>query len=664
MKTLRKFVVNRRCSEVSERSPHYGKRRPLTLLRFSFGLVLMLIVRTAAAEVVRIEVQSRADFGTHERVIARVHYAVDPKHPANRGIADLALAPTSVQGKVEFSGDLLLFLPKTPSSARGTVFLEVVNRGRDQALGLMSEARQRDLAPENWNLGDRFLLEQGFTVAFLGWQFDVRRGDGLRLDVPTAAVSGLVRASAITVGPSGPNGAIGLTYCASDSSQPDAAVTFRSTIDGPPQVMQRESWQFAPDGCSVRRQSGFEAGLNEVIYRATGSPVAGLGLAAVRDFASYLKHGRTGAILRDNPALMRRVIGFGYSQSGRFLREFVRDGFNQDEQGRAAFDGLMIASAGAGGGSFNHRFASPGQAGNSVLSIFRPVDVPPFTDDGLLAKATSASVVPKIFYTFSSTEYWARAGSLTHTNEDGTADVPLASSSRLYFLAGTPHASGPLPPVSQQTRHALNFAEQRWVLRALLIDLDQWITSGAEPPPSRYPTLATRTLVSREAVRFPKVPSLPFAEYIPGVWRMDYGSEYAASRVITKEPPVLGKPYVVLVPQVNADGNDEGGILLPEVAVPLGTHTGWNVSIFPLSGLRYLAGLVGSFEPFARTRAERDRSGDQRRSIEERYKNRQDYLDRVQRASADLVRARFMLPSDVPSALRRAERTWDALVGR
>jgi hypothetical protein len=361
---------------------------------------------------------------------------------------------------------------------------------------------------------------------------------------------------------------------------------------------------------------------------------------------------------------MRRVIGFGYSQSGRFLREFVRDGFNQDEQGRAAFDGLMIASAGAGGGSFNHRFASPGQAGNSVLSIFRPVDVPPFTDDGLLAKATSASVVPKIFYTFSSTEYWARAGSLTHTNEDGTADVPLASSSRLYFLAGTPHASGPLPPVSQQTRHALNFAEQRWVLRALLIDLDQWITSGAEPPPSRYPTLATRTLVSREAVRFPKVPSLPFAEYIPGVWRMDYGSEYAASRVITKEPPVLGKPYVVLVPQVNADGNDEGGILLPEVAVPLGTHTGWNVSIFPLSGLRYLAGLVGSFEPFARTRAERDRSGDQRRSIEERYKNRQDYLDRVQRASADLVRARFMLPSDVPSALRRAERTWDALVGR
>ena len=273
-------------------------------------------------------------------------------------------------------------------------------------------------------------------------------------------------------------------------------LTFRSEIEKTPTVFPRDSWQFAPDGCAVRRSAGFDAGLNEVIYKATGSPVAGLGLAAVRDFASYLKFGSGTATLRENPALMRRVIGFGYSQSGRFLREFVRDGFNLDERGRAAFDGLMVASAGAGGGSFNHRFASPGQAGNSVLSIFRPVDLPPFTDDGLLLKAKAASVVPRIFYTFSSTEYWARAGSLTHTNETGTSDVPFASTSRLYFLTGTPHASGGLPPTPQQTRYALNFADQKWVLRALLIDLDKWVTNGTEPPPSRYPTLAQHQLVS------------------------------------------------------------------------------------------------------------------------------------------------------------------------
>ena len=582
--------------------------------------------------------------------------------PANQRIADLAAAPRNANGKVEFAGDLLMFLPKRADTARGTVFLEVVNRGRDQSLGLMSDARQRDLAPENWNLGDGFLLEQGFTVAFLGWQFDVRPGEGLKLDVPTAPVSGVVRTSVVTVSRSG--GVIGLPYCAANPSQPDAVLTFRSIINGPGNVVPRESWQFAPDGCSVRRSEGFDAGLNEVIYRATGSPVAGLGLAAVRDFASYLKHGASVTTLRENTAFMRRVIGFGYSQSGRFLREFVRDGFNQDERGRAAFDGLMIASAGAGGGSFNHRFASPGQAGNSVLSIFRPVDLPPFTDDGIVAKATTSSTVPRIFYTFSSTEYWARAGSLTHTNEGGTADVPLASTSRLYFLAGTPHASGGLPPAPQQTRHALNFADQRWVLRALLIDLDQWLSRGTPPPPSRYPTIAQRQLVPREAVRFPKIPSLPFADYMPGVWRMDFGPKYAATRVITKEPPSLGDPFPVLVPQVNADGNDEGGIALPEVAVPLGTHTGWNVSTFPLSGLRYLAGLVGSFEPFARTRTEREQAGDSRPSIEERYKGREDYLERVRRAGMDLARERYVLEDDVDAVVKQAEQTWNVVVGR
>lgn len=626
--------------------------------------LLLLIAQMASAEVVRVDVRSRDDFGTHERVIARVHYAVDPGLAANHSIADLAAAPRNAAGKVEFEGDLLLFLPKRSASARGTVFLEVVNRGRDQSLGLMSDARQRDLAPENWNLGDRFLLEQGFTVAFLGWQFDVQRGEGLALTVPTAPVSGVVRTSVITVSRSGPGGAFALAYCASDPSQPDATLTFRSLIAGPPDVLPRDSWRFAPDGCSVRRPAGFDAGLNEVIYRATGSPVAGLGLAAVRDFASYLKHGGEGATLRENPALMRRVIGFGYSQSGRLLREFVRDGFNQDERGRAAFDGLMIASAGAGGGSFNHRFAMPGQAGNSVLSIFRPVDLPPFTDDGLLARATAAAGVPRIFYTFSSTEYWARAGSLTHTNESGTADVPLASTSRLYFLSGTPHASGGLPPSPQQTRYALNFADQKWVLRALLIDLDKWLVSRTEPPPSRYPTIARRQLVPREAVRFPKIPSLPFAEYMPGVWRMDYGADYAATKVITKDPPALGDPYAVLVPQVNADGNDEGGIALPEVAVPLGTHTGWNVSTFPLSGLRYLAGLVGSFQPFAKTKAEREQSGDSRASIEERYANRQDYLQRVRRAASDLVRERFALQDDVEGIVQQADQTWSVVVGR
>jgi hypothetical protein len=626
-------------------------------------LIALLFATSASAEVVRVEIARRDNLGKYERLVGRVYFAIDPANPANRDIADLRFAPTNASGLVEFSSDVLFFRPRMLDRALGTVFFEVVNRGRDQSLGLMSGATgPGDGAPEHWDLGDRFVLEQGFTLAFLGWQFDVPPSQGLTFRAPVAPVRGTVRASYVEGREGARTAGFALGYCASDPAQEAATLTFRSRIDGPAQAVLRKSWQFGPDGCSVRLPGGFAVGLYDAVYEATGSPIAGLGLAAVRDFVSYLKYGGTDATLRERPALLQRVIGFGYSQSGRFLREFVRDGFNRDEHGRAAFDGLMIASAGAGGGSFNHRFAMPGQAGNSVLSILRPVDIPPFTDDGLLARARSERAVPRVFYTFSSSEYWARAGSLTHTTEDGSADVPLATTSRLYFLSGTPHAGGPLPPAHGTLyRHDLNFAEQRWVLRALLLDMDAWIRSNTEPPPSRFPTIAGGELVPREAVRFPTVPSLHCPAYMPQVWRMDYGPEYASARIITKDPPALGKPYVVLVPQVDADGNDLGGIRLPEVAVPLGTYTGWNVTVQPLSELSYLAGLAGSFDPFARTRIERDRSGDPRLSLAERYKGRSDYLRRVSQVLEDLARQRFLLAGDRTAVLQRAKDMWSAI---
>jgi hypothetical protein len=632
--------------------------------------MLVLFVATGvAAEVVDIEVLSRNDVGTHERVIARVYFAIDPEDNANRWIADLALAPTNDVGMVEFSSDLLLFLPTNGTRARGTVFLEIVNRGRDQSLGLMSDATQVDLAPENWNLGDRFLLEQGFTVAFLGWQFDVAPAQGLTFRAPMASVDGSVRAAYVARGTGQRYTGFRTLYCASDPRQLDATLSFRTSMDGPAQILPRERWQFDEDGCSVFLPEGFDSGLYEAIYETVGSPVAGLGLAAVRDFASYLKFGASDTLLREEPQLLQRVIGFGYSQSARFLRTFVRDGFNTDEQGRAAFDGLLVSSAGAGGGSFNHRFAMPGQAGNSVLSVLRPVDLPPFTDEGLLARARTAGTVPKIFTTVTSTEYWARAASLTHTSEDGALDAPLDPSARLYFLTGTPHASGPLPPLRQTTRgrfrYDINFAKQKWVLRALTLALDAWITNGTEPPPSRYPTLARQELVPLEQLQFPTVPGLLTpAEYLPPVWRMDFGPDFSTTGVITKDRPALGEELPVLVPQVDADGNERGGIALTEITVPLGTYTGWNVTEPPLISMRYLAGLLGSFVPFAETADEQIALADPRTSIAERYTTRQAYLDQVQAAAESLVEQRFLLPNDVPQLLQHSEAIWDAVIQR
>lgn len=621
----------------------------------TIGGLLLLLAQVASAEVVKVDVRRRDDFGTHERVIGRVYFAIDPKLPANRAIADIDLAPQNADGKVEFSSDLLFFRPKQAGRARGTVFLEVVNRGRDQSLAIMSNAQQRDLSPESWDLGDRFLLKQGFAVAFLGWQFDVEPSQGLTFQAPIAPVEGLVRETYIEA-----NGArtiaLGFAYCAFDPIQQNATLTFRARMDAVPRLMPRDTWQFAEDGCSARLSTAAGVGIYEVVYRAKGSPVAGLGLAAIRDFASYLRYGAAGATLRDTPAALQRIIGYGYSQSGRFLRDLVRDGFNADERGRAAFDALMISSAGAGGGSFNHRFAMPGVAGNSVLSVLRPVDVPPFTDEGLLARAQTAGVTPKIFYTFTSTEYWARAGSLTHTSDDGHRDAPLAATSRLYFLAGTPHSSGQLALAGgtrgSPYRHFTNFAQQRWVARALLLDLDAWVRHESDPPPSQYPSIAKGELVLLKDVSFPAAPSFPFAAYMPQVWRMDY----------SMEPPRVGAPYPILVPQVNVDGNDVSGIRLPEVAVPLGTYTGWNVTIPQLSKLRYLSGLIGGFEPFPMTKEQREQSGDARLSIAERYRGRQDYLDRAKRAADDLVRQRFLLGEDVPAVVQRAEQIWNAVV--
>lgn len=627
-----------------------------------FCSLFLIFCALAAAELERIEIRSRDSAGPDERLVGRAYFSVDPKLAANREIADIALATTNAEGKVEFSSDFLVWRPRESRHARGAVFLEVVNRGGPQSVYLISGARSSDPAPERWDLGDRFLLDQGFTVVFLGWQFDVTSRQGLTFHAPSVPVKGIVRAS-YPVDGAGRRYAFGLSYCAADPEQKDARLTFRLKIDEPAKTLARSEWRFGPNGCSVSLAGGFNAGLYEAVYEAKDPPVAGLGLAAIRDFVAYLKYGGKVTTLRESPASLNRIIGYGYSQSGRLLRQFVRDGFNADEHGRRAFDGLMISSAGSGGASVNHRFAMPGEAGNSVLSILRPVDVPPFNDGGLLAKAEAAHVTPRIFYTFSSTEYWARAGSLTHTTPDGRADVPLSARSRLYLLTGTAHSAGPFPPGhGPDLLHYANFAEQRWVTRALLVDLDAWIRTGAEPPGSRYPSVARAELVRREGVRFPKVPALRFPEYMPQVWRMDYGPEFSTKGIVSEEPPTLGQPYTVLVPQVDADGNDLGGVPLPEVAVPLGTYTGWNVRLPELSGLDYLAGLYGSFEPFARTSEERERNRDPRRSIAERYRNRDDYLQRIEHAARGLAQDHFMLPEDVRMVVRRAGEMWDALV--
>jgi len=643
----------------------------------------------AAGEVTRVEIATTTPWlggrtfgkaGSYEKLQGRVYFEVDPMSSTGLRVTDIALAPRNARGRVEFSSDFVLVRPRDPARARHSVLLEIPNRGVTQADGsLFSTAPGSGFDLMNLDsakLRDAFLFEQGFTVAWLGWQFDLPNGD-IRLEAPAANVNGPVRESAIFLSAGGHQLRLGGSgsYCAADSAQPDAQLLVKPHFEGPGRILPRESWRFA-DPCAVVSDDQFEPGqLYELTYRGVNPTLAGLGEAAVSDFVSWLKYGGAESPLREHPETVSHVLGYGYSQSARFLRDFLYRGFNADERGRQAFDGLFIASAGAGRGSFDHRYAMPGEAGNSVLSDLRPVDLFPFTDgiekdpitgarDGLLRLAESSHTAPKIFYIYSSTEYWARVGSLAYTTVDGGHGLPLSTRARLYFYSGTPHSTYPFPPIRRSRAGGYenygNFASAGWSFRALLLDLDEWVTKGAKPPDSAYPHPGA-DLVSRDRVEFPKVPGVEFPPYMPRNWRLDYGPEFSAKGIIANEPPKLGQPYMVLVPRVDRDGNDAGGIALPDVAVPLGTFTGWNYQLPVLSNLNYLAGLVGSFIPFPLTAEDRKTSGDARLSIAERYSGRDDYIEKVRISVQGLVSRRLLRAEDVNAIVEESAARWDYL---
>jgi hypothetical protein len=637
----------------------------------SVAVLLLWSCAIARPELIRLEVQSHRPWlgGRYEKLQGKAHFAIDPKSAVNQRVADISYVPLNAQGKIEFASDFVMVRPADEKQSRHAALIEVPNRGLTQSNGFFFSTAPGSsfelLKLDSAVLSDSFLFDEGFTVAWLGWEADLEPGE-IGAALPRAGVSSVVRETNIALGaqrgwPLGGRN----SYCASDANQPNAKLLVRSHIDETGEQVPRSAFAFAdprdpkaaPNPCFVTLREPTAPGrIYDLIYQGANPEVAGLGLAAFRDFAAYLK--REGSV--------SRVLAYGYSQSARFLRDFLYRGFNEDEHGKPAFDGLFIASAGAGRGSFDHRYAMPGEAGNSVLSITRPVDLPPFDDAGLLGLAVKSKTLPKIFYTYSSAEYWARFGALAYTSTDGAKELRFNPNSRLYFVSGTPHSGAPFPPLKNARGHQwsnyANFARATWAFRALLLDLDDWTVKGTRPPDSVYPHL--RDLARRQDVKFPHIPGVEFPSWMPRIWRLDFGPDYATKGLIGREPPALGEQFTVLVPVAKPDGNDVGGIELPEIAAPLGTFTGWNYELPTIPNLDYLAGLFGSFIPFARTAEERKSSGDQRLSIEERYPNKEEYIKQISQAARDLVSHRFMRAEDVNAALEQAASRWDYLTGQ
>ncbi|MGE5277772.1 MAG: alpha/beta hydrolase domain-containing protein [Acidobacteriota bacterium] len=664
---------------------------------------LLLAARPAPAWVARVEVSSRTDLaggkafglaGPYEKVTGTMHFAVRPDDPHDAAIVDLALAPRNARGEVEFSADFYVLKPRDSAHGSGSLLLEVPNRGGKGILSLMNRGRGSADPQTPEELGDGFLMRRGVTVAWVGWQWDVRDFPGrLRLEAPVAReagkpITGLVRADFVVddLAPSHPLGHVivgsigGTSYPAAEPRSRANVLTERDAPLAPRRVIPRRKWRFAHDEAgkpvaddrSVWLQGGFRPGkIYEVVYVARDPVVAGLGLAAIRDAVSYFKHDPEAV------APARRVYGAGISQSGRFLRQFLKQGFNADEQGRQVFDGLFVHVAGAGVGSFNHRFAQPSRDAQPVSTLFYPTDLFPFTDlpekdpqtgqeAGLLDRARADHVVPKIFSTSTSYEYWGRAASLTHTTPDGKNDAPIPEEVRIYFLAGLQHFSGPFPPSAEPYRglratHPQNPNPVSWLWRALFDDMDSWLRDGVAPPESRYPQIADGTLVAPEALRFPRIPGLTPPARAHQAFRMDYGPRWKEG-IVSKEPPGVGAPFATLVPHVDVDGNDVSGVRIPEMQVPLATYTGWNLRD-PKTGFGgERVSFIGSYVPLPRTRADRERALDQRPSIEERYGSRERYLGLYAEAAVKQVRERFLLPEDLADVLARGEAEWDAVM--
>ena len=662
-------------------------------------LLVTLFIPTMQARVVRVEITSRADiqdgkpFGTagaYEKITGRVYFAVDPANLHNRQIVDLDKAPRNAQGEVEFSADLYLLKPKDMAKGNQAVLFEVSNRG---GRGILSIVNGRE-----GEVGDGFLMRQGYTVAWVGWQFDLSaQGDRLRLSAPVAhdaggkEIHGLVRTDFtpaekrddmplghILLGPDGGN-----SYPVDDPASEKNQLTVRDSRTGDRKNIPRSEWSFAhvvqgkltTDPHYVHLNTGFVPGkIYELVYTAKDPAVVGVGLSAVRDFLSYLKYDPQAT------APVKRAYAVGISQSGRFLRHYLYQDFNADEQGRQVMDGVIAHVAGAGRGSFNHRFAQPSRDAQPMSSIFYPTDLFPFTDlleedpdtsdkAGLLDAASKSHTVPKIFYTNTSYEYWGRAAALIHTTADGKKDAPIATNTRVYFLAGLQHFTGAFPPQNTTqgnpdytTQQKQNPNPIQWYWRALITDMNQWVKDGTTPPESTYPRIKDSTLVPLEKYKFPGIPGVntPHEENL--AYRLDFGPKWNQGTV-TNEPAKVGKAFAGFVPQSDPDGNDLGGVRLPELQVPLASYTGWNLRDPSIGAPEQRVSFLGSWIPLARTAEERKKSGDPRLSIAERYASREEYMAKFERAAKKLIEQRFLLPEDLPAILDRGRLEWKVIVG-
>jgi hypothetical protein len=627
--------------------------------------------------------KSFGDRGPYERLLGKAHFAIAPHEPGLPFICDLDLAPCNADGLVEFAATLDIVKPVDLGRGNRRVLYEFSNRGRRAAITGLNYGEGNDMRSPRY-AGDGFLMRQGYTVVLSGWQGDlIDRGDNVIAEVPYAQrngehLRGKVRQEFSTIAPGILS--MGLSAGAEGGENvqsypvinPETAtLTLREHEADARMPLDRSEWQFASaeerngqvvvSGSSddLYIKGGFRPGsIYELIYETQGSRLVGLGFLGVRDLMSMLRHAETDSVGTPNPlgGSIDKLYATGTSLSGRVIREYVYEGWNQDAQGRQIFEGVHTHT-GSGRLLHNIRFSQVGRYPRQHEEHQWPAEYYPFTFatipdpfsdkvDGLWKRPATD---PLVVHTHTEGDYWVRHVSLTHTDCRDGGDLELPENTRMYHMTGAPHMARPAHDpiwIGQLTPNDMSAAPYR---RAAMVLLDRWATDGTPPPPSLVPKRADGTLITADAAlaRYPKIPGVNLPEGTSHLPHYDYGLEFDARGIISEFPPkpVPGQEYPLGVPQVDADGNSIAGLRYPDVDVPLGTYNGWS-----LRKAGYAEGdqfwNTGSFVPFARTRAEREATGDPRPSIEERYGSHAEYVEAVRRAAQARVDQRLLLEED------------------
>lgn len=589
--------------------------------------------------------------GAYVRIRGVAKGMLDPAAPANAGIVDLDKAPRNAKGLVEYATDYDILRPKDPLLGNSILVYDVPNRGAKRIFNLLD-----DLLPSSPGSNDPrtvehaglgFLLGRGYSIAWSGWDPGAPRANAnLGADFPETLENGRPVTQRIRdefhIGTRAAGDGLSrrLAYPAASLDQPAARLCVRSRESDARTEIPRGAWEFVDDRTIRLLPEGrrFEPiKIYEVWYEAKGAKVLGIGYASVRDLVSFFRYRSANRGGIPNPLIstmseIRHTLGFGVSQSGRFLRHFLDLGMNEDEAGQRVFDGVFSHVAGAGKVFANHRFGMPGRTATQHEDRLYPENWPPFATAHLL-KGRAAD--PKVIETNTSTEYWQKGAALIHTDPATGADLALPANTRAYLIAGTQHGGRPgVDPKPGSCVNPRNWHSATPALRALFVALEDWVTKGVEPPASRVPNAADRTAVAPSDVPMPRVKGFAHAP----------GMNPVIAPVDWIDPPAKdGRTYPAHVSAVDRDGNETAGIRLPGIAVPLGTHTGWNVY---RDQPDELADRDGSFIAFARTKAEREAADDPRPSLEERYGTRDAYAAQVKAAAAALVAGRLLLPDD------------------